>query len=204
MWGVVIWVKQRAYILPWALVGNFFYDCLIIVRNQSNRQTFMEQSDRFDELIRQRVGHKQTCRSAHQQPRMTSSPREEKGWNQAMQKGTWYSDGSTLKNRRHGPWQKVWTNKRCHHHDQHAANSVEEENRIPTELIPLPFWFSCRLSAFNDIRINRCCRHCRSHDFIQWSSQRLYPLISLLFILSRVSADGAFFICERSAITKMK
>ena len=57
---MAIWIKRQVYILPRALVGNLFDDCLIIVHNQSDRQKSMKQFDRFDELTGQRVGHKKT------------------------------------------------------------------------------------------------------------------------------------------------
>ena len=57
---MAIWIRRQTYILPRALIGNFFDDCLVIANSQKERQDSMDQSGTFDTLTGQRVGHKKT------------------------------------------------------------------------------------------------------------------------------------------------
>jgi hypothetical protein len=55
---MAIWVRRQTRTIPEALVGNFYDDCLTIADTQQQRQTSMNESDKFDRLTGQRVGHK--------------------------------------------------------------------------------------------------------------------------------------------------
>ena len=55
-----LWVKRQVWILPRAMVGNFFDYCLIITDTKAQRQKSMNESDKFDTLTGQRVGHEKT------------------------------------------------------------------------------------------------------------------------------------------------
>ena len=57
---MAIWIKRQVYILPRALVRNFFDDCLVIIHIQQDMQLSIDQSGRFDDFTGQRVGHKKT------------------------------------------------------------------------------------------------------------------------------------------------
>ena len=58
---MAIWINRQIWVLPRALVANFFDYCIIITTDsKKNRQHSMDESDKFDKLTGQRVGHKKT------------------------------------------------------------------------------------------------------------------------------------------------
>ena len=57
---MAVWVRRQLNTLPKAFVGNFFDDCLVVANTPAERQTSMNESDRFDELTGQKIGHKKT------------------------------------------------------------------------------------------------------------------------------------------------
>ena len=65
-----LWVKRQVWILPRAMVGNFFDYCLVITDTKAQRQKSMNESEKFDTLTGQRVGHEKTAAfGAHMDPR---------------------------------------------------------------------------------------------------------------------------------------
>lgn len=57
---MAIWVRRQCRILPRSFVGNFFDDCLVLTDSQAEQQQSMNESDLFDQLTGQRIGHKKT------------------------------------------------------------------------------------------------------------------------------------------------
>ncbi|CAE7944048.1 TU20, partial [Symbiodinium necroappetens] len=57
---MAIWVRRQCNILPRSFVGNFFDDCLVLTDTQAEQQQSMNESDLFDQLTGQRIGHKKT------------------------------------------------------------------------------------------------------------------------------------------------
>ena len=57
---MAIWVRRQCNILPRSFVGNFFDDCLVLTDTQAEQQQSMTESDLFDQLTGQRIGHKKT------------------------------------------------------------------------------------------------------------------------------------------------
>lgn len=55
-----IWVRRQVSLLPASFVGNFFDDCLVVNNSAEERQRSMDESDRFDVLTGQKIGHRKT------------------------------------------------------------------------------------------------------------------------------------------------
>ena len=55
-----VWVRRQLRTLTRPFIGNFFDDCLVVANTEAERQLSMDESDKFDELTGQRIGHKKT------------------------------------------------------------------------------------------------------------------------------------------------